>query len=247
MVEHWSEKPCVVGSIPTLAALFMFKKIYSLFGLLFQYFVNGLLIIAPFFLTVFVISYITSFFRNIFVLGYSVYYVIFFFFFITFCGYFTRNFFLSTMYKIVEFFISRIPFISWIYSSVKDVTIGVVDKRVKFDKPVLVYINVLSKTSEDIKKIGFITNESAKGFDLLDEVVVFVPQPFGFSGELLLVPRKNLSLIDNYEGIDVYRFIATGGFFDIKKKENKKTDIKITPTSGVANKAKTTITDSKFF
>lgn len=151
------------------------------------------------------------------------------------------------MYKIVEFFISRIPFISWIYSSVKDVTIGVVDKRVKFDKPVLVYINVLSKTSEDIKKIGFITNESAKGFDLLDEVVVFVPQPFGFSGELLLVPRKNLSLINNYEGIDVYRFIATAGFFDIKKKENKKTDTKITPTSVVVNKAKTTITDSKIF
>ena len=186
-----------------------------------QSFINGLLIIAPFSLTIFIITYITSLFKLVFGLGFSKVYVVFFVFFIILCGYFTSNFFIKTIYRIIEVFISRIPFISWLYSSVKDVTVGVVEKRVNFDKPVLVCINVLSNTSEDIKKIGFITNENLKNFDLLDEIAVFVPQGFSLAGEILLVPRKNVILIDNYEGMDVYRFIATGGFIDVKKKKDK--------------------------
>ena len=59
----------------------------------------------------------------------------------------------------MELIILRIPGINFIYTSFKDLTSAFVDRKIKFDKPVLIGINAGDDNSNYIKKIGFITNE----------------------------------------------------------------------------------------
>jgi uncharacterized membrane protein len=190
--------------------------ISNLISLFFSYFVNGILIIVPFILTFYVISKFLKWFNSVIGLGMPLGGIIFILFFILFCGYFAKSFVINFFYDIVEFAVMKIPGISFLYSSVKDFTFAFIDKKVKFDKPVLICINVVAGEKRDIKKIGFITNENLENLNLKDHVAVFVPQSFSFSlsGEFLVLPKKNVIELKGMDGANIMRFIVTGGFID---------------------------------
>lgn len=191
--------------------------ISNLISLFFLYFVNGILIIVPFILTFYVISKFLKWFNSVIGLGMPLGGIIFILFFILFCGYFAKSFVINFFYNIIEFAVMKIPGISFLYSSVKDFTFAFIDKKVKFDKPVLICINVVAGKKKDIKKIGFITNENLENFNLKGHVAVFVPQSlsvFNLSGETLLLPSENVIELKDMDGANIMRFIVTGGFID---------------------------------
>ena len=203
------------------------KKKFSIIGfisdlisLFFSYFIKGILIIVTFILTFYVVSKFVKWFNSVLGLGMPLGGIIFILFFILFCGYFAKSFVINFFYDIIEFAVMRIPGISFLYSSVKDFTFAFIDKKVKFDKPVLICINVVAGEKRDIKKIGFITNENLENLNLKDHVAVFVPQSFSFSlsGEFLLLPRKNVIELKDIDGANIMRFIVTGGFIDNERK-----------------------------
>ena len=110
----------------------------------------------------------------------------------------------------------RIPGVNFVYTSFKDLTSAFVEKKIKFDKPVLISVNV-SVGEKDIKRIGFITNENVGEICDNGEVAVFVPTSFSLlaSGETYLVPRKNLKELDGKKAKALLKFIVSGGFIDI--------------------------------
>ena len=122
-------------------------------------FFRGIILFAPFFLTFYIISLCFNLSKDIIGLGLNNYWILVIISSIILCGYFTKNIILKSLYNLLELIILRIPGINFVYSSFKDLTTAFIDKKINFDKPVLICIN--STTADiDIKKIGFITNEN---------------------------------------------------------------------------------------
>ena len=186
-------------------------------------FLRGVLVIAPFLLTTYIVKTCFDLSKQVLGLGLPNYWILIFIFLIFFCGYFTKNIIVRFFYGIMELIILRIPGINFIYTSFKDLTSAFVDRKIKFDKPVLIGINAGDDNSNYIKKIGFITNEDLGPLAKNNEVAVFVPQSFSLmvSGELMLVPKDRLEIIEGIDSKTLFKLVVSGGFINSIKIENK--------------------------
>ena len=108
-----------------------------------------------------------------------------------------------TMGKLME----RIPFMKLIYSALKDIFTGFVGKEGKFNQPVLVKVNAVS----DLEKLGFLTQEDVSNIGVEGEkAAVYFPHSYNWSGELFIVPCKDIRKIDGPPA-EVMKFIISGG------------------------------------
>lgn len=196
--------------------MFLISAFNKLIEFILTCFIRGVLLFAPFLLTFYIISWVFNISKEVIGLGLSNYVIIIVIFLIIFCGYFTKNIIIRFFYNLVEIIVLRIPGVNFVYTSFKDLTSAFVEKKIKFDKPVLISVNV-SVGEKDIKRIGFITNENVGEICDNGEVAVFVPTSFSLlaSGETYLVPRKNLKELDGKKAKALLKFIVSGGFIDI--------------------------------
>ena len=118
----------------------------------------------------------------------------------------------STSYivgKIVDFFghvLERTPGIRFIYTSVKDFLEAFAGEKRKFDKPVLVSVD-----AADVWRMGFMTQEDAGRLGLKDHVVVYVPHSYAVSGIVYIVPVEKVKLLNNVSSIEAMKFALSGG------------------------------------
>jgi len=100
----------------------------------------------------------------------------------------------------------RIPLVKLLYNSLKDLFQALLGDQKSFNKPVLVYLN----TEKTIKVMGFMTCEDLDEFGLSDDVSVYLPDSYNFSGNLIIVPRDQVVPMDVSAG-KVTTFIVSGG------------------------------------
>lgn len=185
------------------------KKILSL---IFSYFLKGLLYTVPLVITVYVIYQVFMFFDRLIIIPYDYNFpgvgIIFLFVFITLMGLLGSSVIVQPIARRVLQFIERTPFLKTIYSAVKDIVSTFVEKKSSFRVPVLVRI---SKDS-NLQKIGFITEEDLSGLGIKGDkkIAVYFPHSYAFSGNLLIVERENVEIIDQ-KSADVMKFIVSGG------------------------------------
>ena len=98
-----------------------------------------------------------------------------------------------------------------IYSSVKDLLSAFVGKERKFDKPVLVSLD----KEGVLKRLGFITSDDLNDLGITDRIAVYLPSSYGVLGELYVVPKEKIELIDA-NSADVMKFIVSGGVTKVK-------------------------------
>ena len=158
--------------------MFLINQLNKIFEFIISCFLRGLLVIAPFLLTSYIVKTCLDLSKQVLGLGLPNYWIIIFVFVIFLCGYFTKNIVVRFFYGVMELIILRIPGINFVYTSFKDLTSAFVDKKIKFDKPVLVGINAGTDNENYIKKIGFITAEDLGSLSKNNEVAVFIPQSF---------------------------------------------------------------------
>jgi uncharacterized membrane protein len=125
---------------------------------------------------------------------------------ITFIGYLGSTFLFRPIFDLFERLMSHLPFVRLIYTSLKDLISAFVGDKKKFNHPVLVIIN---KNSE-LKKLGFITQEDLNALHLPGDVAVYLPHSYNFSGDLYIVPKESVSLVD-IPSAEVMKFIVSGG------------------------------------
>lgn len=116
---------------------------------------------------------------------------------------------------ILEFFdavLDKIPGINAIYIAVKDVVNAFAGGNKKFKNPVLVKL----EANLDIKRIGFLTEDNLSKFGLEEDIAVYLPDSYGLTGNLYIVPRKHITPIQASSG-EVTKFILTGGITSFKK------------------------------
>lgn len=125
---------------------------------------------------------------------------------ITAFGFMMTQTFARPIVFLFERMITKTPFVNIVYSSLKDLTEAFVGDKKKFTKPV--YIEFSEPAG--MKRFGFITEEALEHLGLQDEVAVYCPHSYNFSGNLYLVPRNKITPIKT-DTTNFMRFIVSGG------------------------------------
>ena len=76
-------------------------------------------------------------------------------------------------------------------------------KERRFSHPVVVQMSGVS----DLEKLGFITQEDLAELGLREKVAVYFPHSYNFSGELFIVPRERVRVMEHLRagGDEVHR------------------------------------------
>ena len=129
---------------------------------------------------------------------------------VLFVGWISSLFFFSRLVAVLDAILEKTPGVKFIYSSVKDFLEAFAGNKKKFDKPVLVNVD-----SADIWRIGFITQPNAHEFGMPAHVTVYVPHSYAISGITYIVPRERIRLLDNLSASDAMKYTVSGGVTDV--------------------------------
>ncbi|MGB5697521.1 MAG: DUF502 domain-containing protein [Polyangiales bacterium] len=128
---------------------------------------------------------------------------------ITLIGYLTGNVVGNKVVSWLEAGMQRVPIIKLLYSSLRDLFGAFVGSKRKFDKPVAVEIN-----EHGLKVLGFLTTERFDDPQLAGHVSVYLPESYNFAGNLIVVPRDHVHALDA-DGAEFMAFIMSGGVTDM--------------------------------
>lgn len=112
----------------------------------------------------------------------------------------------QTIQNWLENGIKNLPLVKIFYSAFKDLISAFVGDKKKFKQGVLVTLN----KENSIKKIGFLTQDNLSIIDLPDMVSVYCPHSYAFSGDMFIVPRDQVQLL-NLSSAEVMKIIVSGG------------------------------------
>lgn len=182
------------------------------FKALVKYFLQGLFYVVPIVVTIYVLVYLVMALDGILNLEIPGLGILLILLSILLVGYLASTYFIK-YFRPFERAIEKTPLIKIVYSSVKDMMNAFVGTKKQFQKPVLVIIN----KEANIERLGFITKEDLSELGIKeDKVAVYLPFSYAISGEVLIVPKENVSPIDA-SAADVMKLIISGGVTAIHK------------------------------
>lgn len=186
------------------------------------YFLQGLFLFAPIALTAFSIYWVFDWIDtrlnpnlpgigNIPGLG-----VIILLLGIVLLGYLGSTVIVNPIWRLIDNFLQRFPVTKFLYPAFKDIFGAVMGKERKLNRPVLFR---LSKDAE-LERLGFVTEDDLSSLGIGPEkVAVYVPHSYNFSGNVYVVPSKNIVPLD-VEAAEIMKFIVSGGMVKMKEKES---------------------------
>ncbi len=193
------------------------------FNQLLSYFIRGLLLIVPFALTGYIISLALNWIDGLIPIQVPGLGMLILLVSITLLGYLGSSLLVKSFFDSIEKFLVKIPLISLIYTSLKELVAAFVGNKKKFDRPVLVQVS----KQEPLYKLGFITQPSLEELQLPLYVAVYIPHSYNFSGDLYIVPKDVITPL-NLSGTEVMKFIISGGVTGLHQLEEMADDNKIT-------------------
>ncbi|MEG3657954.1 DUF502 domain-containing protein [Arenibacter palladensis] len=192
-----------------------------------NYFLQGLLYIAPLGITAYIIYVIFNFIDNllhdkleeIFKIDIPGLGLVVIFIFLVLVGIAGQSIFAQPFKVLFKRILEKAPLLKLIFSALNDLFSAFVGKEKKFNKPVMVLVNPIS----NLEKLGFLTEEDLSILDEKEKVAVYFPHSYNFSGELFIVPKNQVRLIDVNPSA-VMKFILSGGVSGIDEEEETPKD-----------------------
>ena len=148
-------------------------------------FLRGLLLLVPMAAAMYVVYYIYTMLDSLIDFGIPGLSFVIVILLITFVGFFTRKY-NTGLFIWFEDLVNKVPLLSLIYSSIKDLMNSFVGDKKKFNKPVLV------KVENNLYKPGFVTSDDLKDIGLPGMVSVYLPHSYNFSGNVFITDKKNI-------------------------------------------------------
>ena len=177
-----------------------------------RYFIQGAILVIPITLTVYIVYNAISFVDNLLPVHYPGLNLIIIITSITLLGAFGSTIILQPFINYFERMMEKAPLVKVIYTSLKDLLSAFVGKEKKFNQPVLVKIN----SADEVMRLGFITQDDLTFIGLEEQMMaVYFPHSYNFSGNLLIVPSKNVKKI-NGTSADIMKFVVSGGVTDLE-------------------------------
>lgn len=190
----------------------------------FQYFLQGLLIIAPlavtFYALYFVISTIDSWLPIftyqdmqgvVHVQNYGIGLLIILSVIII-IGYFSSFFITGRIVSFMDKFMERAPGIKHIYSTTKDFFEAFAGDKKKFTQNVLANVD-----DNNVWRLGFVTRDDMADFGLEGYVSVYIPMAYSVAGNVYIIPRSRVKPITNISSAQTMKFAVSGGVTDIEE------------------------------
>jgi len=199
------------------------------FSKLFQYFLQGLLVIAPLAITAYTVYWVVSsvdslipiftekgpdgkiYIRN-YGLGFLIVIVA-----IVLIGYLSSFFIRNRLFNLFDSLLVKTPGIRFIYSTVKDFFEAFAGEKKKFNKPVLANID-----DNDVWRVGFITQEDTIDFGLKDYVAVYIPMSYSIAGNVYLLPRNRIKSVTDVGATEAMKFAISGGVTNVDEEHHHK-------------------------
>jgi uncharacterized membrane protein len=128
---------------------------------------------------------------------------------ITLLGFLTGNVVGRKVVEKLEAGMKRLPVVSLLYSSLKDLLGAFVGDKRSFDKPVMVAV------SPDVRVFGFVTCDRFDDVRLEGHVAVYLPQSYNFAGNLLVVRKERVEPVDA-DSAQFMAFIVSGGVAEMR-------------------------------
>lgn len=170
------------------------------------YFLKGLVILVPIALTIYIIIVSLAWIDSLIPVQIPGLGLLVVSGLIVLIGYLASTFMARPIFDLMEDLIMGVPFISMIYSSIKDLLTAFVGDKKKFTQPILVEMEPGSK----LYKMGFLTQEDMGIVGDSNLVAVYLPHSYNFSGNFYIVPRERVAML-NLPSADVMKFVVSGG------------------------------------
>ena len=119
-------------------------------------------------------------------------------------GLIASNWLTSKLLNYLDKLLIRVPLLGNIYSIIKDTVNSFSGDKKGFSR--LVMVNM----SNDLKLLGFLTNDEESTFIPNGYVAVYLMQSMQWAGNLILVPKEQVQLI-NVSSEEALKFIASAG------------------------------------
>lgn len=196
---------------------------------LLQYFLQGLIILGPVTITIYFIYWAVSSIDSIIpiftyndaqgivhVRNYGIGFILIIAILIT-IGYFSSFFITSRFLSFFDKMLQKTPGIKHIYGTTRDFFEAFAGEHKKFTKHVLANID-----GNEVWRFGFITREDMEDFGFQDYVTVYVPMAYSIAGNVYVIPKSRVRLINNISASQTMKFAVSGGVTDIDEGETKK-------------------------
>jgi uncharacterized membrane protein len=173
---------------------------------LLKYFLRGLVVVAPVGITAYICVVIFETIDGwlrlpIRGVGFAITIIL-----ITIIGFLASSLITRGLLSALDALIQRLPFVRLLYGSSKDMLSAFVGEKRRFDKPVLVTLSADGM----ISAMGFLTAESMASLGIPDRVTVYIPQSYGFAGQMLVVRPEQVRRLD-VDSADVMAYVLSGG------------------------------------
>ena len=195
---------------------------------LFQYFLQGLLILAPIAITFWAIAAVFSFIDGILPnllhsivpgimedkegnvkripgLGFILVIAL-----VLFVGYVSSSFIISKMVDAFDKVLEKTPGIKFIYSTIKDFFEAFAGEKKKFTHNVLANVD-----DNDVWRVGFVTQDNMEEFGFADYVAVYIPMAYSVAGNVYIIPKSRIKMITNISAAQTMKFAVSGGVTDV--------------------------------
>ncbi len=125
---------------------------------------------------------------------------------ITAVGWLASLFLGKWLVRITDWLIGRIPLVSSIYRTIKDVLLALGGDKKTFEHPVVVTLS----PGSPLKMLGFVTRHDLAEIGLPGEVAVLLQQSLNFAGNLVVLPKAQVRALDVDSG-RFLTFLMSGG------------------------------------
>jgi uncharacterized membrane protein len=189
---------------------------------LLQYFLQGMLIIAPIAVTMYALYFVITTIDGwipifthvdeqgtVHVQNYGVGLVVIVTVIIL-LGYFSSFFITGRIVSFLDKVMQKTPGIKHIYSTTRDFFEAFAGDKKKFTQNVLANVD-----DNDVWRLGFVTREDMGDFGLSGYVSVYIPMAYSVAGNVYVIPRERVKPITHISSTQTMKFALSGGVTDI--------------------------------
>lgn len=174
-----------------------------------KYFLQGLLIFVPVVGSIWVVVWVLAVLDGLYPLPVPGLGLLITLGLITATGFLTKNVAGRKLVETLESGMQRLPVVSLLYSSLRDLLGAFVGEKRSFDKPVMVTV------APNVRVFGFITCSHFDDVRLAGHVAVYLPQSYNFAGNLLIVKKELVEPVDA-DSAQFMAFIVSGGVAEMR-------------------------------
>ncbi|MEO6547217.1 MAG: DUF502 domain-containing protein [Ferruginibacter sp.] len=125
-------------------------------------------------------------------------------------GVISSNYIFGKVVEVFDQLLAKTPGIKFIYSALKDFFEAFAGEKKKFTQNVLANVD-----DNDVWRVGFITQDNMEEFGFTDYVAVYIPMAYSVAGNVYIIPKTRIKPITNISAAQTMKFAVSGGVTNV--------------------------------